>query len=106
VNRFAAVLTGINVALLAALLWHGRALTAQDVPGVVRARSLEIVDGNGNRRLQVTTEPNGEAVLRMRDRSGTIRVKIGAGDDGSGCYCLMGRPSLASTSSRPNGARR
>lgn len=89
-NRLAAVLTGINIVLLAALLWHGRTLTAQAVPDVLRARSLEIVDANGSRRLQVTTEPDGEAILRMRDRSGTIRVKLGAGDNGSGLLLLDG----------------
>jgi hypothetical protein len=33
-------------------------------------------------------EPDGEAVLRMRDAEGTIRVKLGASKKGSGLVLL------------------
>lgn len=57
-----------------------------------QVRSLEIIDASGNRRMQVTSEPDGEVVLRLRDRNGTIRVKLGAGGDGSGLLLLDNAP--------------
>ena len=57
---------------------------AQDVPSVVRARALELVDDKGVVRAQIDVEASGEVVLRLRDQDGTIRVKLGAGRDGSG----------------------
>jgi hypothetical protein len=46
------------------------------------------VDTNGKKRASIKIEPDGEIVFRMMDRSGTIRVKIGAGEDGSGLVLL------------------
>ena len=59
--------------------------TAQDV---VRARAIELVDARGQVRAQLDIEDSGEVVFRLRDSKGTIRVKIGAGEDGSGLLLL------------------
>ena len=60
----------------------------QDVPDVLRARAIELVDARGQARAQIQIEDSGEVVFRLRDRQGTIRVKIGAGEDGSGLLLL------------------
>ena len=60
---------------------------AQEVP-VLRTRRLEIVDERGQIRSRLNVESDGEVVLRMADRNGTIRVKLGADDGGSGLLLL------------------
>jgi hypothetical protein len=42
------------------------------------------VDDRGTVRSKLHGEETGEVVLRMTDPLGTIRVKLGAGEDGSG----------------------
>jgi SnoaL-like domain len=51
---------------------------------VLRGSALELVDANGQIRGRLNIEPQGEVVLRLLDERGTIRVKLGAGTDGSG----------------------
>jgi hypothetical protein len=55
---------------------------------VLRVRTLELVDDSGQVRAQLNVEPGGEVVFRLRDPSGTIRVKLGASGDGSGLDLL------------------
>ena len=75
-------LTGI--ALVAVLLLD-RPAGADRVPSVVRARTIELVDGRGVVRAQIKVErPSREVVFRMRDQEGQVRVKLGAGRTGSG----------------------
>jgi hypothetical protein len=74
------VLAALNLALLAAF-----AVSAQgDRAAVVRASAIELVDARGVVRSRLNVEPGGEVVLRLMDPSGAIRVKLGAGDNGSG----------------------
>ena len=87
-QRVAVVLTGINIVLLAAILSQGRPVAAQPVPQVIRAQSMEIVDGQGRVRFHLAAQPDREAVFRMRDGNGTIRVKISASEEGSGLLLL------------------
>jgi hypothetical protein len=54
------------------------------VPDTVRAHVLELVGEDGRLRARLNVEAGGEVVLRLLDREGTIRVKLGAGTDGSG----------------------
>jgi hypothetical protein len=75
-------LTGFNLALLVWLVVTARAAEAQ--PGIVRASAIELVDDAGVVRAQLMVTPDGETLLRMRDARGDVRVKIGAGEDGSG----------------------
>ncbi len=45
---------------------------------------LELVDEKGQIRSSIKVESDGEVVLRMFDKNGTIRVKLGASESGSG----------------------
>ena len=60
-------------------------------PTVVRAQTIELVDNQGRIRANLKVEPDGEAVFRMMDAKGTIRVKIAAAEDGSGLLLLDDR---------------
>ena len=51
---------------------------------VLRAQKIELVDARGVTRARFTTEENGEVVLRLIAANGELRVKLGAGNDGSG----------------------
>jgi hypothetical protein len=90
INRLAVVVTVVNLALLVVLLSHGRPAVAQGDGSVLRGRSLELVDAKGQVRAEFKVESNGEALFRMRDSTGSIRVKLGAGDNGSGLLLLDG----------------
>jgi hypothetical protein len=57
---------------------HG---TTQDV---LRGRALELIDERGQVRATLDVDETGEVLLRLRDRNGTIRVKLGAAEHGSG----------------------
>ena len=61
---------------------------AGNAPSVLRAQLIELVDAQGQTRAQFKVEPDGTAVFRMRDQKGNIRVKLGAGEDGSGFLLL------------------
>jgi hypothetical protein len=90
-GRLIAVVTGLNAA---AVVWlfvaSSRPAGAAGAPETIRARAIELVDQQGRVRAQLNVEPDGEAVLRLRDPRGEIRVKIGAGADGSGLVLLDG----------------
>lgn len=86
-QRLATVVTIVNLLLLVILLSHDRAAVAQG-DSVLRGRSLELVDAAGQVRAEFIVEPDGEALFRMRDSAGTIRVKLGAGDSGSGLLLI------------------
>jgi hypothetical protein len=89
-RRLFIVLTGINTAILAALLIRSASLFAATDPDTIRARAIELVDRDGRVRGQLNVEPNGEAVFRLRDAKGEIRVKLGADGEGSGLILLDG----------------
>ncbi len=59
-----------------------------DIIPVLRAQLIELVDAKGQVRAQLKVEDNSEAVFRMKDAQGTIRVKLGAGADCSGLVLL------------------
>jgi hypothetical protein len=58
---------------------------------VLRARTIELVDARRQVRAQIKVERSGEVVFRLRDQAGAIRVKLGAGRDGSGLLLLNER---------------
>ncbi len=62
--------------------------TSQQVVPVLRGRALELVDEDNQVRSRINVEPDGEVVFRLIDRKGTIRVKLGAGEGGSGLLLL------------------
>ena len=89
-RRIAIGLAAFNLLLGVVLLAQlGRAAAAGD-PDTIRARAIELVDGHGQVRAQLNVETSGEAVFRLRDAKGEIRVKLGAGADGSGLLLLDG----------------
>ncbi len=72
-----------------------RAGEVEKIPAVLRARMIELVDEHGLVRANLKVEPGGEAVFRLRDAKGTIRVKLGASEDGSGLLLLDDRTEPA-----------
>lgn len=62
---------------------------------MLRARMIELVDDRGQVRADLKVETGGEVVFRMRDAKGTIRVKLGASEDGSGLLLLDDRTEPA-----------
>ena len=82
-QRFATALTLINLVLLLLIARAGNT-TTQEVTPTLRGRALELVDDRGQIRSRLNVESSGEVVLRLLDQNGTIRVKLGAGEDGSG----------------------
>jgi len=97
-ERVAVGVTIVNLLLLAVIVagglrpaeiaWAGSppepAVAAQEAVPILRGRALEIVDEDGKVRSRLNVESDGEVVFRMADRNGTIRVKLGAGEGGSG----------------------
>ena len=61
---------------------------SQSVSPIIRARAIELVDDKGQSRALLNVEANGETVFRLRDAKGTIRVKLGASEDGSALLLL------------------
>ena len=88
INRIAVAITLINLVLLIFAFARSGAPAAQTVPEVLRVRSIELVDDDGQVRAQLNVESDGEVVFRLRDAKGTIRVKLGASEDGSGLVLL------------------
>src|ERR1700704_4407063 len=92
-QRFAVVLTAINLLILLFALPRVGQATAQVAP-VLRGRSLYVVAGRGKVRAQLTvlppsTMPDGKkypetVLLRLIDPNGRPGVKIGGSVEGSG----------------------
>jgi hypothetical protein len=85
VQQLAVALTSTSLVLLLGLLHYNRSVAAQAVPTVLRAQAIELVDSRGQVRAQLNVDTvGGEVVFRLRDANGTIRVKLGASEAGSG----------------------
>ena len=84
VRRFAVPMACVGIVLVVLWLFQERSAAAQTPMDVVRARTIELVDNRGRVRAQLNVESSGEVVFRLRDSAGTIRVKLGASEDGSG----------------------
>jgi hypothetical protein len=91
-QRFAIVLTVINLGLLFYLLAQNHSAVAQSappVPSVLRGGALEIVDDQGRVRASIKVlEPSSRlarstVVLRLSDPNGRPGVKIVASDHGA-----------------------
>ena len=84
IQRLAVATTGTAIVLAFGGLLRDRSASAQPAASVVRAQAIELVDARGRVRAQLNVEASGEVVFRLRDSTGTIRVKLGASEDGSG----------------------
>lgn len=87
-NGLAVILTVFNFMLLVFIFAQSGANATQTSPQTLRARAIELVDGNGQVRAQLNVESNDEVVFRLRDAKGTIRVKLAASEEGSGFLLL------------------
>jgi hypothetical protein len=100
-ERITQVLLALIGVLLAAHLFRAvqapaaQANEVDQVPAVLRARTIELVDEAGRVRANLKVEEGGEVVFRLRDAEGTIRVKLGAGNDGSGLVLMDDRTEPA-----------
>lgn len=56
----------------------------------ISVREFELLDKNGKQRVSIKVEEEGEVVFRLKDKSGIICLKMGAGEDGSGLVLLDG----------------
>jgi hypothetical protein len=83
-QRLVLVLLAVNLMLLALVFTQQRVSGAQAIEPVLRARTLELVDAHGRVRSRLNVESDGEVIFRLFDQTGTIRVKLGAGENGSG----------------------
>ena len=81
-TRLALGVTAVNLALFLSAFTR-RDAASTELP-VLRGSALELVDQQGRIRGRLNIEPGGEVVFRLLDQRGTIRVKLGAGTDGSG----------------------
>jgi hypothetical protein len=77
-------LIAIGLLLVLGVLPRELPAQAEAVPAVLRAQAIELVDSHGKVRAQLNVTPDGEAVFRLRDPNGVIRVKLGADEAGSG----------------------
>jgi hypothetical protein len=82
--RIAVALGALNLAILVGAAVQTRTAGAQGDEDILRGRALELVDEGGKTRARIDVEPSGEVVFRLLDQEGTIRVKLGAGKEGSG----------------------
>jgi hypothetical protein len=61
-----------------------QASRAEQVPAVVRAQAIELVDKQGQVMGQLYVGEDGGGNLRLRSGDGMVRVKLGGTADGSG----------------------
>ena len=87
-QRLALALSATCLLGLFVVLLQDREAGAKRVPSVLRARTFELVDSRGKVRAQMKVERTREVVFRLRDHTGAIRVKLGAGRTGSGLLLL------------------
>lgn len=88
-HRFAVGLTVLNLFILLCSLFRANSAPPPEIPSVLRAHGLEIVDDQGRVRAMVKVFPttNGypeTVLLRLIDSKGRPNVKIAATEDGSG----------------------
>ena len=82
--RIAVALGALNLVILVGAAVQTRTAGAQGGENILRGRALELVDEGGKTRARIDVEPSGEVVFRLLDQQGTVRVKLGAGKEGSG----------------------
>ena len=103
-SMIALTIAGIAVLYVAAAAQSERAF---ENVSVLRAQKIELVDARGVTRARLSTEADGEVVLRLIAANGELRVKLGASQRWLGSAAgEQLRPSPACTCSRRAGARR
>lgn len=88
------LLAGINLVLLVFLVTRlGPSISQGNIP-TLRGRAFELVDEQGAVRASIKVEPGGEAVLRLLDQKGVLRIKLGTSTEGSGLVLLNSDTNL------------
>ncbi len=85
-NRFVTVLSIVNGIVLLFMA----ASPQRDSFEKITVKEFELVDSGGKQRASIKVETDGEVVFRLKDNQGTIRLKMGAGENGSGLVLLDG----------------
>ncbi len=89
-QRIAVLLSSVNIVILGLILLRVSSAPAladtgsQQQVSVLRGTALELVDRQNQVRASIDVDTSGDVLLRLRDRTGAIRVKLGAGESGSG----------------------
>lgn len=88
-GKLTLALTGINiiaavVVLCGSILNRPVAADSTQVPKVIRAQAIELVDERGQVRAQLHLGEDGGGNLRLRSGDGVVRVKLAGTGDGSG----------------------
>jgi hypothetical protein len=84
IQRTLIALTATNLVLFFGTVALAHSTKPEATEPVLRGRGLELVDEHGRSRASIRVEQGGEVVFRLTDQKGSIRVKLGAGTDGSG----------------------
>lgn len=83
-QRISIVLFLLNIAFLLLLSAKPQQQTFQKIT----VQEFELVDKTGQVRANIVAYPEGEVVFRLKDAKGSVRVKLGASQDGSGLVML------------------
>ena len=84
-HHLASLLLALN---LAALLLISARPSGSETFDKITVKEFELVGDNSERRASIKVEDDGTVMFRMMDKTGTIRVKLGANSDGSGLVLL------------------
>lgn len=85
-ERLVAALTVVNLALLLLAAAQAGSMSREVATPILRAHVLELVDDRGQVRSRLEVKPGGEVLLQLFDQKGIIKVKLGAGEAGSGLF--------------------
>src|SRR5262245_27524420 len=83
-NRLATLVTIVKIIVLLFIA----ASPERDHFDKITVKEFDLVDAAGKQRASIKVEEGGEVVFRMRDQKGEIRLKMGAGQNGSGIVLL------------------
>jgi hypothetical protein len=83
-NNLASVLLALNIVVLLFMA----ASPQRDNFEKITVKEFELVDAAGKQRVSIKIEEGEEVVFRIRDKKGEIRLKMGAGENGSGIVLL------------------
>jgi hypothetical protein len=95
--------TELMLGLIIVLLLFIASKPSQDTFDKITVREFELVDQQGIKRVTIEAYPEGEVVFRLKDAKGNIRVKLAAGEDGSGLVLLDDNDSGIQALAKKNG---
>jgi hypothetical protein len=90
-----ATLLALHLLYITGLVPQAEAQVPAQVHEVLRAKLIELVSANGQVVEQLYPGEDGGGNLRLRNGSGTVRVKLGATPDGAGLILMDNRTEPA-----------